>query len=114
MKLNRPFLEHVVLEVFKTPLKIKTYQSIENKLVQFAKMCNLTILFKIGYNFKPYGFTRAYVLSESHIIFHSWPQNQYIIIDLLSCKKLMPSNKLRNIAQKVFKTNKVVARRIKY
>jgi len=114
MNLNRPFLKHIVLEVFGTPLKIKKYEDAENSLLQFSKLCNLTILFKAGHNFTPYGFTRVYVLSESHIIFHSWPENKYLNIDLLSCKKILSTNKIRVITQKVFKTNKVKVRSVKY
>jgi len=114
MNLNRPFLKHIVLEVFGTPLKIEKYEDAEDSLLQFSKLCNLTILFKTGHNFTPYGFTRVYVLSESHVIFHSWPENQYLNIDLLSCKKILPINEIRVIAQKVFKTNDVKVRSVIY
>lgn len=46
---------------------------------------NLTIVKKIENEFKPIGRTLVFILSESHLAVHTWPEFSIIHIDLLSC-----------------------------
>ncbi len=46
---------------------------------------NLTIVKKIENQFKPIGRTFVFILSESHLAIHTWPEFNTIHIDLLSC-----------------------------
>ena len=35
-------------------------------------------------------FTALYLLSESHLSFHSWPEHSYIACDIFTCGKCEP------------------------
>jgi S-adenosylmethionine decarboxylase proenzyme len=60
-----------------------------NKLTDISEKClkisKVNILDKCSHNFKPYGFTLLYLLSESHFSLHTWPEKNKIRIDLFSC-----------------------------
>ena len=47
---------------------------------------NYTILNKIEHIFEPQGCTILYMLSESHISIHTFPEKAYIAFDLYTCR----------------------------
>lgn len=46
-----------------------------------------TILQKSAHIFQPQGFTAIYLLSESHISIHTYPENNYAAIDIYTCRQ---------------------------
>ena len=46
-----------------------------------------TILDKSEHNFKPQGYTALYLLSESHLAIHTFPEENKTYIELSSCVK---------------------------
>jgi len=52
-------------------------------------ICNqndFSVLEKIEYKFHPEGLTILYLLSESHISIHTFPERNYIALDLYTCR----------------------------
>ena len=47
---------------------------------------NFTILNKIEHRFEPQGISILYLLSESHISIHTFPERNYIALDLYTCR----------------------------
>lgn len=56
-------------------------------LDQICLQHKYTILEKIQHIFEPQGFTTIYLLSESHISIHTFPENNYAAIDIYTCRK---------------------------
>ena len=56
-------------------------------LDQICKTYNYTILQKSQHEFQPQGFTTLYLLSESHISIHTFPERQYAAIDIYTCRQ---------------------------
>lgn len=46
---------------------------------------DLKVVKKITHAFRPTGTTLAYILSESHLLIHTWPELGVIHIDLVTC-----------------------------
>jgi len=46
---------------------------------------DLKVVKKISHTFHPTGSTFAYILSESHLLVHTWPELGVIHIDLVTC-----------------------------
>ena len=64
--------------------------SIGRVTIMFDIICNkygFTVLNKIEHQFEPQGFTLLYLLSESHLSIHTFPEKKYVAIDLYTCKK---------------------------
>lgn len=61
----------------------------------------------ISHKFKPQGITAVILLAESHIAIHSWPEKDYMAIDIFSCgKKALPFRALEHLKKK-FRPKKV-------
>jgi S-adenosylmethionine decarboxylase len=45
-----------------------------------------TVLHKVEHVFSPQGFTILYLLSESHISVHTFPERNYLAFDLYTCR----------------------------
>lgn len=56
-----------------------------------VKHLNLHVVKKIHHAFSPHGKTLLYVLSESHLSIHTWPEKNTLHIDLISCSKITES-----------------------
>ena len=52
---------------------------------QIAEKLGLKILGSRSHAFEPHGQTAIFLLSESHMSFHTWPENRFIAFDLFSC-----------------------------
>lgn len=52
----------------------------------------LNVVKKIDNKFEPIGRTVIYILSESHLAIHTWPEYNILHIDLVSCKKTDKQN----------------------
>jgi len=94
-------------KVIEDPAKIK---KILKKAVQESKS---TPLEEMIHKFSPQGLTGVVLLAESHIALHSWPEIDYLAIDIFTCgNKAMPEKAL-NYFKKVFKPKKVKIKEIR-
>ncbi len=82
--------EHITLDIIGTK---KEYDpSFYEKLVyKIAKKAKVTVLEISKYKFKPQGFTLVALLAESHISFHTFPENGIISFDFFTCGRISPS-----------------------
>jgi len=48
---------------------------------------NFTILGKLEHEFEPEGISLVYLLSESHLTIHTFPEKSYIALDLYTCRE---------------------------
>ena len=80
--------EHLIINIndIETNL-IYDHNYIIQLMNKIINLCDLTVLNNISHTFEPCGFTGIYLLSESHLSFHTWPEHNKICIDLFSCGK---------------------------
>ncbi len=76
--------------------RIKDVDFIREIFLEAAKIGNATIVNECFHEFSPYGVTGVLVISESHISIHTWPEFEYVAVDVFSC-----NNKVRH--DKIFK-----------
>ena len=60
---------------------------IKKILDNICKKYNFTILNKVEHIFEPQGFTALYLLSESHISIHTFPEREYFALDIYTCRE---------------------------
>lgn len=68
--------------------------SLEGLKDMFDYICNtydFNILNKAEYKFTPQGITIIYMLSESHISIHTFPEKNYAAMDIYTCREY-PNN----------------------
>ena len=53
-----------------------------------AAICNLRVLKEDLHKFRPHGITGYLLLSESHLSIHTWPEQRFALVDVLSCASI--------------------------
>jgi S-adenosylmethionine decarboxylase len=82
---NFPKISHLVAKLIfdqETSVDIGVVETIGAEII---KKLNLTVVNEFKHEFTQYGLTKVWILSQSHIIFHTWPEDRAIHIDLLTC-----------------------------
>jgi S-adenosylmethionine decarboxylase proenzyme len=84
---------HIIVDMFEVP--VKAFMFLSDKYDDFDKLVeksikenHVTLLRKSVHVFGSGGaLTSLYLLSESHISFHTWPERGYIAMDVFTCGK---------------------------
>jgi S-adenosylmethionine decarboxylase len=88
-------------------------KELKKVLIETAKAGNSTVLDIIIHKFKPQGITGVVLLAESHIAIHSWPEHNYVAVDIFTCgQKAFPEKSLDYLKEK-FNPKKIRVKRIK-
>jgi S-adenosylmethionine decarboxylase len=80
-------------------------------LDNICKKYNFTILKKVEHIFSPQGFTILYLLSESHISIHTFPEYNYFAFDIYTCRNYDNNNiyeEIYNSLVEIFKAKKEI------
>ena len=87
-----------------------TNPDILNKIIEEKlKFSGFTIVGEKGYHFYPEGYTKTFLLSESHCALHTWPKINRTWLELASCnqdKLLKFTSEVASIFN-VFPVNKI-------
>ncbi len=50
-----------------------------------AEIGNATVLKEVTHEFAPHGISCVLVIAESHLALHTWPEFNYVAVDLFTC-----------------------------
>jgi S-adenosylmethionine decarboxylase len=89
--------KHLLVEVItKNPKELTDKKLIKKVFEEIVKAVNITPVLKpVIYQFPAKlkapkklkgGLTAFYIIAESHLAIHTWPENNYFAFDLFSCK----------------------------
>jgi len=88
----------------------KEMERILNEAVKKAKNIPLKVTI---HKFQPQGMTGVVLLAESHLSIHTWPEINYVAIDIFTCgQKAMPFKALEYLKEE-FQPEKVIIKEIK-
>jgi len=76
---------HLILDFANTDVDLDNLEAIETKLEEVCKCSAVTIEGKTSKKFEPQGVTICFLLSESHLSIHTWPENRSCAIDFYHC-----------------------------
>ncbi len=65
------------------------------------------------HQFKPYGVSCVYLLRESHLALHSWPEVNYLAVDIFSCETGEKAWKALELLKREFSPRRVKVRAVK-
>jgi spermidine synthase len=82
--------EHITLDIIGTTQDYKP-AFFEKIVYKIAKKAKVTILEISKHKFEPQGFTLIALLAESHMSFHTFPENNIISFDFFTCGKISPA-----------------------
>ena len=70
-----------------------------------SKIGKFSVVKSCFHQFMPYGISGVMVLKESHFTIHTWPEYQYVAIDIFLCDTSVNVNKTVEYLSNVFETN---------
>ena len=82
--------EHITLDIIGTTQEYKP-AFFEKIVYKIAKKAKVAILEISKHKFEPQGFTLIALLAESHMSFHTFPENNIISFDFFTCGKVSPA-----------------------
>lgn len=94
---STPTINHISA-IIKLDSLSNSLDLIENLGKAIIDGLELTVVKKMDNKFEPIGRTLVYILSESHLAIHTWPEYNTLHIDLVSCKDTTASNFERVLA----------------
>lgn len=83
-RIANPTIHHFVGRIKSYPFD-DSIQKIEKIGKAMIDGLSLHIVKKVTKKFFPKGITLVYVLSESHIVLHTWPESGFTHVDLVTC-----------------------------
>ena len=86
--------KHMICDIknIKNSVLLNSPNEISKMLDYICNLYKYTILQKTQHIFEPQGFTALYLLSESHISIHTFPENNYAAIDIYTCRNYENNN----------------------
>jgi S-adenosylmethionine decarboxylase proenzyme len=105
---------HLILDVFNITdvEKIETVKQIEVLMIKIIKELDLTVVNECDKQFIPVGATLLYLLAESHLSVHTFPQNNKMCIDLYCCNDKYKLNDVMDIVYNFFNGDCVMYKKI--
>jgi len=82
--------EHITLDIIGTTQEYKP-AFFEKIVYKIAKKAKVAILEISKHKFEPQGFTLIALLAESHMSFHTFPENNIISFDFFTCGQISPA-----------------------
>jgi len=98
--------EHITLDIIGTTQEYKP-EFFEKIVYKIAKKAKVAILEISKHKFEPQGFTLIALLAESHMSFHTFPENNIISFDFFTCAKVSPAVAV-DIIKKEIKHKRIV------
>lgn len=110
------YIDHRVAQIWGVKsLDLLTNPSLlEDMFKQICKDLGLNVINNFFHKFKPAGISLVFILSQSHLAVHTWPENSYIHIDIFTCSKVAKLNFLKRILRKHILASKYRAGKLVY
>jgi S-adenosylmethionine decarboxylase len=91
--------------------------SLKVDLLELLKQNEITPLGSVFHFFGPSAVTATICLAESHLSFHTWPEDKYVSLDVFICNHTKDNTGaaeviFKNLCEKLFKSGRIIERRL--
>lgn len=112
---NIPMVQQTVIEG--TGIAAETLRSVDEIRVRCDEICStfqLSVLETVFYDFDP-GLSVVFVLSESHMAVHTWPEKGYLNLDIVTCtRRGVDPVRLADLFAEIFEPSSLRCHRITF
>lgn len=104
-----PIGTHMLINVsnIPDPTLFNTVTAIKPLLDIIIEKCDLHVVAEAGHQFEPFGATYVYVLSESHMSIHTYPEKNSAYMDIFCCNPAFDTQAAADVIKEVFQTQDV-------
>ena len=79
-------MNHIMIELDECdPQKLDDIGAVTQALASACSVAGLMEVGRMVYHFQPQGLTAVFLVAESHIAIHTWPEKRYAALDVFSC-----------------------------
>jgi S-adenosylmethionine decarboxylase proenzyme len=106
--------KHILLDIsnIEDVEKIKRCEGLYDLMNEIIEEMKLNVLNYMCYDFKPYGCSMVYLLSESHMCIHTYPEHSSFSFDLYTCNKESDLKEICHIIYKYFNKSCRIVKKI--
>ena len=99
---------HLILELWGCDAdRINSIEVIKRAMTETIEACHATLLDLRVYPFTPIGVTGVAILSESHMMIHTWPEYGYAAVDVFTCGQNTDPNEAVPVLRHYFRPERV-------
>lgn len=106
-----------VIDQYIAKIKLKssdfTLEEVESFAQKLVKGLELKVLKKTSHAFEPCGITLIFILAQSHLAIHTWPESGLLHIDLVSCAKI-DGEKFKKLLVDIFNETGLLSVEVKH
>lgn len=97
--------KHMICDLtnIRNATRLESMDSMHELLEDICTKYDFTILTKSQHKFEPQGLTVLYMLSESHISIHTFPEQNYLALDIYTCREYEDDTVYMEIYDKLVK-----------
>ncbi len=104
---------HILAEYYNCEAAVlDKIEIIKEAMNEAAKIANATIVETVIHQFSPHGVSGVVVIAESHISIHTWPEHNYVAIDIFTCGETLETQKAIDYLNGIFKAQSIVVKQI--
>lgn len=81
-------------------------------LTAVAETTGLRVLETQYHDFEPQGATAALLLSESHLTAHTWPEEEYVAVDLFTCSAATRVDRVQEALRRALEPQTIAVREV--
>ena len=104
--------QHVLIDFWGCGRRADDARQIRAAMREAVGAMGATLLDLQVHRFFPHGLTAVAVLSESHLALHSWPEEDYVAIDVFTCGRTVRAEAGLAVLRRCLKPTKISRRRI--
>ena len=106
--------KHLIVDVYNVnnSLLLASIDGVEPLMKKIIEVGKLNTLGEIKHQFKPIGATILYLLSESHLSIHTYPEKNCCAIDLYCCNPLIDVVVILDTIYKYFNGNCIILKKV--
>ena len=97
---------HVILEMWGCQ-NLESVDTAERALREMVVALDVNLLDLRVYPFSPVGVTGIAIVSESHLVIHTWPEYGYAAVDLFTCGAVRDPQDAVNVLRRLFKPDRI-------
>ena len=87
--------------------KLNKIEDVKPILDKIVKDCGLNVVNVSSHQFEPIGVTMVYVLSESHLSIHTYPEKGIVYMDLFCCSETFDPETCSKCVTEIFEDSKI-------
>jgi S-adenosylmethionine decarboxylase len=86
--------DHYLVDIYGCASGLGAIEYWESVIPKLCKSFGLTIVDRLSHHFSPFGATAIYILAESHLVLHTWPEESFATLEIFSCRPLRDHKKI--------------------